>query len=828
MDVAALAGFAAAGPLHLPVPVEDPSVARELFGAPLRLPGGRTAHLQGALASFFANGGRRCWIVRVGDESTAGCTALQLPGVLLRLPGASDRPAELLARSAGSAFDGLQARCALASTPLRVTGPATTDVLTLAAPPDTTLGPGDLVRVHSGDGMMLAPIAAVDGDRVQLRLGQGATLTERAELAGRTGMSAQIGPVVLRRTRGGWAIDVLGDVAAPPPGSAVSVRVAGAPEGRLWVLAEGIGAATGPGAYAVHGPGTWIADAPPTAAPAGARWAELVTLELRAGAPGQPEARLAGLGLARPHPRWIGDLPADDALYAAQARPDPGTLADAAAAPRFPLAGDGLPDDAVLVPFGLGAALSPAVPATIPAASATTRSGVPRGGSDVFLDPALADLSSAALLAQASARRAAGQRLRGVHALLTLDEATLCAAPDATQRAWMPGVTPAPPESTLEEPAPRLAPSRFDRCDFRVLATPRPRVLRATSAGRIDLAWTATDTDDATYEVQTAARPDDLTGSNPVYAGADLDTTLFVAAGTVAYLRVRALAGMSRSDWSRPVVADCREPARERPDAAKTAWEAALAVHTALLRVSAARGDLFAALALPERASAALSIEHAESLRTELAGEPWALGYGMLADPWPLAPGAVPLPPDGPALGVLARRAHERGCWVAPAGVALRDALGLAWVPPGSDFDALVDAQIDILESTSTGLQWLIQDTLSEDPELRPVNVRRLIALVRRAAVRRGQRWVFEPNDGALHRAVQRSFEAMMAELDGRGAFAGATPAERWRVDVLDRDADRDAGRLIVELRIAPSMPLRFLTIRLVLDSERGVAAAVA
>jgi hypothetical protein len=826
MDVAALAGFAASGPFHLPIAVEDPVVARELFGAPLALPNERTAHLHGALASFFANGGRRCWVLRVGDETTAVRTTLPLPGVLVRTEARPDRPAELLARSAGSAFDGLQVRCALQSTPLEVTAVTSPDELRLAPPPGTTLARGDLVRVHGGDGTVLAAIAAVEQDSARLRLERAATLSPGDEMTGRIGMSGQLGRVMIRRTAGGWALDVLGDIAPPPQGAAVSVEAGGVAGSRLWILVDGLGAAEGPASYAVLGRGTLIADDPPSAVPASAAWAELLTLEVRAGAPGAPEARLAGIGLAAPHPRWAGALPADDDLYAAR-QPDPGTLAAAAAAPRFPLAGDMLAEDAVLLPFGLGAELSPALPASIPHGSALVRCGLSSGGSDVFLDRQLVGLSSAALVANAAARRAAGERLRGIHLLLGLDEATLCAAPDATHPAWKPGELEDAPESSLEEPAPRLDPAAFARCDVRVLITPRPRVLRATPAGRIDIAWSATDADDAIYEVQAAPRPDDLTGSDPRYSGHDLETTLFVAAGSVAYVRVRALAGASQSDWSRPVVVDCRAPAGEQLASADSAWDGARAVHGALLRVSAARGDLLAVIALPEQATAARSVAHASALRADLAGEPRTLGYGMLADPWPLVGAAAPLPPDGPALGILARRAIERGCWVAPAGVALRDALGLTQALRDDDRDARAMAQIDVLEATPTGVQWLMQDTLSDEPELRPVNVRRLIALVRRAAVRRGQRWVFEPNNATLHRGIRRSFEAMMAELDGRGAFAGATASERWRVDVLDRDADRDAGRVIVELRVAPSLPLRFLTIRLVLDAERGVAAEV-
>jgi phage tail sheath protein FI len=59
-----------------------------------------------------------------------------------------------------------------------------------------------------------------------------------------------------------------------------------------------------------------------------------------------------------------------------------------------------------------------------------------------------------------------------------------------------------------------------------------------------------------------------------------------------------------------------------------------------------------------------------------------------------------------------------------------------------------------------------------------------------------------------------------------RGAFAGSTPATAYRVvvdDTVNPPISVEQGRFIVELRVAPSAPLQFLTIRLVQRGERGV-----
>jgi phage tail sheath protein FI len=119
----------------------------------------------------------------------------------------------------------------------------------------------------------------------------------------------------------------------------------------------------------------------------------------------------------------------------------------------------------------------------------------------------------------------------------------------------------------------------------------------------------------------------------------------------------------------------------------------------------------------------------------------------------------------------------------------------------------------------------LSEDTLSDDADLRAVNVRRLLSLLRRLALLRGTPYVFEPNDGTLRRGVQRGFETLLTALYERGALAGATADEAFQVLV---DGDAGAGQLVVELKVAPSLPLRFITIRLVTGGERGLEVVAA
>ena len=74
-----------------------------------------------------------------------------------------------------------------------------------------------------------------------------------------------------------------------------------------------------------------------------------------------------------------------------------------------------------------------------------------------------------------------------------------------------------------------------------------------------------------------------------------------------------------------------------------------------------------------------------------------------------------------------------------------------------------------------------------------------------------------------FRRTVQRSFEGLLARMHERGAFAGTRPDDAYRVNTgspPNTPQSIDAGRLIVEIKVAPSRPLTFLTVRLVRTGE--------
>ena len=270
-----------------------------------------------------------------------------------------------------------------------------------------------------------------------------------------------------------------------------------------------------------------------------------------------------------------------------------------------------------------------------------------------------------------------------------------------------------------------------------------------------------------------------------------------------------------------------------------------LVIQRALLRMCAARGDLLAVMTLPEHYRKKDVIDYIRILKspyppdgssmalpiqgTEISyGERRAFNYGALYHPWLMEPssgsqaGFQSNPPDGAACGLIARRAILRGAWVAPANDPLRGPLVLAPEIGKEAWQDLQDIGLNLVRQEPEGFTILNADTLGEDLDLRPINVRRLLMLLRRLALRLGPTFVFEPNDPAFHRQVQRTFQGYLEDLFRRGAFAGATPATSFQVTVGATPEQIEAGQFVVEIKVAPSLPLTFVTIRLVQSVDRS------
>jgi hypothetical protein len=358
-----------------------------------------------------------------------------------------------------------------------------------------------------------------------------------------------------------------------------------------------------------------------------------------------------------------------------------------------------------------------------------------------------------------------------------------------------------------------------------------------------------------TFELQRA-QDADFSFPQVVHTGPGTEALDDEPKDAVVYYRVRVRKGEARGPWSNTVAA--------LPDALSNATLVAprafddadlLAIQRALLRFCTARGDLLCCLSLPRHYRQQEALDHLEALGPSdgtvpatagpvaagvpplAPGEATVLSYGALYHPWlATAPegGADPvpfpavtfMPPDGAVVGVAASIASGPGAWLAPAN---RPFAGVIALDPEIDlvgWQALTAARVNVLVRDPVGFLALNAATLSDDVDLRLINVRRLLILLRRLALRDGTTYVFEPNDAQFRSLVRHRFERLLSDLYVRGALAGRRPEAAFRVvadETVNTRQSLDLGRFIVELRVAVSRPLAFLTVRLVQSGPEQV-----
>ena len=489
------------------------------------------------------------------------------------------------------------------------------------------------------------------------------------------------------------------------------------------------------------------------------------------------------------------------------------------------------------------------------------------------------ELPTADLVTQAGYSSTKLRLLKGIYAALGIEEASLIAVPDAYQLGWIPALAGPPPLPQDSAPLPhpewwhcqpginagndQPPPGTFHNCDIQVIAPPLLQLLDGPDeSGTFTLGWTPQVTGTAVYILQEALRPDWVDAA-VIYVGADQSLLLYGRGQGDYFYRVRVVIGQDpcdptapSSDWSAGITVRVTTTGLwQLPDVSSYDAQGLIALQRALVRMCAARGDLLATLAVPEHYAEDDAVRHIAQLKSprraiELHtssdpniddvrlvfplgyGERSAFSYAALYYPWLIvsedASTLKTIPPDGTACGILALRASTRGAWIAPANELLTGVVALTPAVSRSSWQRLQDTQVNLVRQEPRGFLCLDADTLSdeEDDDLRPINVRRLLILLRRLALRLGATYVFEPNSDAFRRRVQRGFEAMLGQMFALGAFAGSTPANSFQV-VTDTSINTaqsvDLGYFIVELRVAPSLPMTFLTLRLV-ESATGAS----
>lgn len=745
MDVAAFVGFAERGPCDLPVAVEDANQYRAVFGGDLVVAtdAGKPVYgyLPGAVAAFFDNGGRRCYVVRVSGEGRRAASWV-VPGMVLRRPDGVVEEVRVDAAWPGTWAAGHRVSTTLLSDPLATAGSyvrardGRPGSLRLRRSARLQVGVGDLLRLDLG--------SAYPG--LYVLVGGLRTAPENDPAGSRD-------TVVETSVEVAFALpDLLGSPPPAAPGTALP----------------------GTAAELLLGPDELVAL--PDVLPVRAAWRQELDLVVQREVDGRTElverwlARGFDPGSALP---WLAVLqppapdgpppPQPDRSRSMVLRADP-TLVGPEDRPRDSRL------DGIFLPVGTGTV--PAGPGTDPSGERPDDTGA--DGLDVFApvamfcDPDLLSTGPAALVATVEALTSLSahpRQLRGLHALAVVPDVDLVALPDVVHRPWWP----ADPVPVPDEPPP-VAPPAPDWSDFRSCVVPTPD--------------------------PPPARPPVL---DPAGSG-DLDR--------------------------RPV---CVDPADYRV-------QPLVDVQRRLAELCAARADLVAVLGVPRHfdVDAVLSWRDqlADATREQTGVVSTPLSYAGYWYPWvqqtePATPELDPLrsqPADGTVCGLVAARGLDRGVWTAPANVALRGPVALTPRLLPAEVTGLFDAHANLLRSAPAGILTISAHTLTEDPLLLQVSVRRLLILIRKIALREGARYVFETNTDRFRALVRSRFERILASLTDRGALAAYQVVTDGGVNTA---ADLDAGRLVVVLRVAPTQPTEFITITLRRSGEGLLDVAV-
>jgi phage tail sheath protein FI len=201
-------------------------------------------------------------------------------------------------------------------------------------------------------------------------------------------------------------------------------------------------------------------------------------------------------------------------------------------------------------------------------------------------------------------------------------------------------------------------------------------------------------------------------------------------------------------------------------------------------------------------------------------------------------PGALE-PPDGVLVGMLARGALTRGAFRSVAGtrstgiVDVFPVVARARLEPPNDAARpgarALPERVSLFAPTPAGFALLSDVTTSPDAVCRSAGVKRLLAIVVRAARRLGEESVFDANGEALWARLRDGLNDLLLALLREGALRGRSPQDAFDVR-CDRSTmtqqDLDQGRVVCEIRIQPSVSIERITVVLALEDGGQVSLA--
>lgn len=825
LDVAAFVGLAERGPLDVPVLIEDISQYRLIFGGDLAVARveGRPlfAQLSPSVEAFFENDGQRCYVVRVAGAGRRA-NQFQLPGLLRDMGGDDWQPVSVPAAWPGRWSDLVSLAASLRQQPLQIrvaAGPlaiAGSDldsgnfVLPLRLPTPAALVAGDLLRLH---------LQRAGGESYQLFVRAGAIEQQP------TITSVQLFgiPVMVRPAAAGRLFRT--DPATVSIAWVALLTASGWVNLPFAVADYGWSGPTASGTYSLTMP---LPDPDPTSAtlievgallrisePGGIEPVFFVVEQVQRGLDpgGSGQIRLivesaqllqtVSAATAEMHQLTQVDVLSFDLLvregettmeswpdlrfgdqsngWRAMLQPaiDMGNINPAAftvdhftgVSLRVGASAADAPGGALILPIGMG--VLPVFQGPRADLLRASKDGLdtfdPVG---LFVDDAFATVGVRNLLTTANDLlhlAAEPRRLLGMHSLIPVDEAAMIAIPDLGQLGWEQFEQPQFTEPGVEPPTPQ-PPTGFHDC-------PQPPVVPAEDCDAV-----------------------------PVVS--------LSAAGVVMNPNSQA--------WLEDLP-EQQAPAAHDDDAMRT-------VQQAMIRLCAARADMVALLSLPQHYDSHAASQWHEQMTTTpefYDGDP--LSYAAVYHSWPAirektVPFLAPLryvPPDGFAGGLIAAREWRRGAWIAPANVALQNVVDLQPNFGDGAWAQLYARQVNVVRHQPGRYALMSAMTLAHDSSLRQLSVRRLLILLRKLALREGQRYVFETNNERFRALVQTYFENILTQILERGGLQAFQVVTNEEINTRN---DYDNGRFLIALKVAPTLPIEFITITMLRSGDNTIA----
>lgn len=205
--------------------------------------------------------------------------------------------------------------------------------------------------------------------------------------------------------------------------------------------------------------------------------------------------------------------------------------------------------------------------------------------------------------------------------------------------------------------------------------------------------------------------------------------------------------------------------------------------------------------------------------------------YAAAYHPWLRVPRGDRLAtttPSAAAAGVIAARELRDGIPTGPANEIVVGAVDVSDAVDPVGHGELHHLGINVLARERDGVRLTGARTLSHDPHLRQLSVRRLMVAIRRTLEQRMQWVAFESHHHLLRADVRHVVRTFLRGLARQGAFAGATEDESFFVR-CDESTNPpwvvDAGRLVVEVGVAPAHPMEFIEVTLSFDGDATARA---